>query len=102
MIRGRAGRFPLAQRLGRFTFLTTVYERTDVALFRETAACLLGQSLPFDCWVILAHGSINPDLDAFLIDLSNDQRIRIFRNPVNLGIMGGMRVCLQAATTEYV
>jgi len=80
---------------------TTVYINTDAALFRATAAALLAQTLPFREWLILAHGPILQDLDAVLDDLSHDSRIRILRRGTNLGIIGGMRLCLEEARARY-
>jgi hypothetical protein len=102
VIRARATRFTAAIRPGRFGILTTVYVKTDAALFRETAACLFAQTTPFDSWVILAHGPIPADLEETLQELQGDPRVRILRREVNLGIMGGMQLCLAEADTDYV
>ena len=101
-IAARAALYPQQARPGRFGLLTTVYIGTDAPLFAETAACLFAQTQPFDSWTVLAHGPVSPALDQVLAGLGKDPRVRLLREPVNLGIMGGMRVCLDAATTEYV
>ncbi|CAN7397358.1 glycosyltransferase [Phenylobacterium sp. LjRoot225] len=101
-VRRRGRRYLAEARPGRFGLLTTVYSGTDAALFRQTAGCLLSQTLAFDQWVILAHGPITDALDSALKELEADPRIQLLREPVNLGIMGGMRRCLAAAETEYV
>jgi glycosyltransferase involved in cell wall biosynthesis len=82
--------------------LTTIYIRTDPLYFRLAADSLLTQTLPFAEWVILAHGPITPALEATLAELAYDERIRILRRAANLGIIGGMRVCLESATGRYV
>lgn len=98
----RAARYPLAVSAPKFSMLTTVYERTDAALFAETAACLFDQTLPFHEWVVLAHGPTSPALDAVLTELEARSTFRLVRLPENLGIAGGMRVCLDAATGDYI
>ena len=82
--------------------LTSVYIRTDPLYFRAAADSLLTQTLPFTEWVILAHGPITPALEATLAELAHDERIRILRRATNLGIIGGMRVCLESATGRFV
>jgi hypothetical protein len=101
-IAARAETTPLLHVPGRFCVLTTVYERTDTDLFRETAASLMQQVVPFDRWVVLAHGPIGEALDAALASLATDPRVCVLREKVNLGIMGGMRLCLEAADGDYV
>jgi hypothetical protein len=58
--------------------------------------------LPLFPYTTAFRSPISPDLDAVLNDLSGDQRVRILRLPENLGIIGGMRVCLEAATGRYI
>ena len=97
-----SGVLPPVLRPGRFGILTTVYIRTDAELLRATAASLFAQSVPFDAWIILAHGPIAPETDAALGEIARDPRVTMLREPVNLGIVGGMRLCLEQARTEYV
>ena len=98
----RAGRYVAPDETNRFSLLTTVYERTDAALFAATAKCLVEQSCPFDEWIILAHGPITAALEAVLEGLVDDLRIHLLREVHNLGIMGGMRRCLEQANCTYV
>lgn len=84
------------------TLMTTVYERTDAGYLEETARCLLSQSRPFHEWILLAHGPVPPAVDQLLSDLANDARIKVHRIPVNLGIAGGTRYCIERATGDYV
>ncbi|MBI2311650.1 MAG: glycosyltransferase [Betaproteobacteria bacterium] len=100
-IAARAARYPASAAPVRFSLLTTVYERTDAGLLRETALCLRGQSLPFHEWIVLAHGPVPEGLDRLLDELAADVRVRTHRLPENLGIAGGMRFCLEAATGDY-
>jgi len=84
------------------SLMTTVYERTDAAYLKETAQSLLSQSHPFHEWLVLAHGPVPAAVDNLLSDLENDARIKIHRIPVNLGIAGGTRYCIERATGDYV
>lgn len=98
----RTERYPSVLRPGRFGILTTVYVRTDAKLLRETADSLFAQSVPFDDWIILAHGPISRETDAALTRIACHSRVTVLHEAVNLGIMGGMRRCLERACTDYV
>ncbi len=78
-----------------------MYERTPTEVFRETAKSVLDQSSKYFEWIILAHGPVSQELDVFLNELKSDSRIRIIRLPENLGIIGGMRRCLEEAHGQY-
>lgn len=81
--------------------LTTVYERTDTTLFRATADAMRAQRHKASEWIVLAHGPISAELDKTLIDLEAEGLIRSIRHEVNLGIHGGLRVCLEHATGDF-
>ncbi|WP_426315139.1 glycosyltransferase [Methylobacterium fujisawaense] len=85
-----------------FSLLTTLYIKTDAALFAATAESVLAQSCGDFEWLVLAHGPITTDLDAVLDRFAPDARIRLLRLPTNLGIVGGMRHVLEAARGRYV
>lgn len=87
---------------GQFSFLTGIYEKTPPALFRETAAAVFSQSSPEFEWILLAHGPIPEELETVLVDVAADHRVRLIRLETNRGIIGGMRVCLEAARGDYV
>lgn len=87
----------------RFSILTTVYQNTQLDYFRITVASLKQQTRPFFEWIILAHGPISDELDAELQLLAEgDTRFRVFRRPINLGIVGGMSLCLTEALGDYI
>lgn len=84
------------------SILTTVYERTDVALFARTVASVLSQThAPLE-WIILAHGPISADLDRVLGDTGAHDNVTVLRLDVNLGIQGGLRHCLEQARGDLV
>jgi hypothetical protein len=82
--------------------LTAIYAGSDPALFRATAASLQHQTRPFREWVVLAQGSIPSALEEALHELYKDQRLRILRRPANVGIIRGMRICLEEAHGHFV
>ncbi|MGD0463541.1 MAG: glycosyltransferase [Tepidisphaeraceae bacterium] len=98
----RAGQFSAPALPGQFSLLTGVYELTPPEVFQGTVDSVLAQSSKHFEWIILAHGPIPRPLDAFLNGLGSDARIRIIRLPENLGIIGGMRRCLEEARGQYV
>lgn len=87
---------------GEFSLLTTVYEGTSATLFDETVRSVLEQTSTLFEWVILAHGRVSAALEQRLVELDADARVRVLREPKNLGIVGGMRRCLDEATGRYV
>ena len=97
----RASRYPLPSPAAKFSILTTVYQGTDAALLRATAASVAAQTLPAHEWLILAHGPTGAGLDALLEELAGRPNVRLARLPQNLGISGGMRHCLEGASGEY-
>lgn len=101
-VAARRTRLRVRSKPGRFSLLTSVYERTPPALFRETAAAVFHQTAPGFEWVLLAHGPIPQELDATLIQTASDPRVKLLRLEQNLGIIGGVRYCLEAAQGEYV
>ena len=85
------------------SFLTTVWN-TRVEFVRALAGSLLSQAPEFDFeWVVLDNGSSDPATVGYLADLaSRHKQIRYHRVERNLGIIGGMRLCLERATGRYV
>ncbi|HJQ60737.1 MAG TPA: glycosyltransferase [Vineibacter sp.] len=81
--------------------LTTVYGRTNAALFEATAEAMRAQTRPAKEWLVLAHGPIDDGLAAILARLSEAGAITWLRHDVNLGIHGGLRYCLERATGDY-
>ncbi|MBV9118611.1 MAG: glycosyltransferase, partial [Acetobacteraceae bacterium] len=85
----------------RFALLTLLYDRSPADLFRETARSAFAQTLPFAEWVILENGPVSKEVAAALDEVSADPRVRRCRT-ASLGIIGGLRHCLEQATAEYV
>src|SRR5688572_13976678 len=98
----RAKRYPVPAAPPTFALLTVLYEKSDAALFEETARSVAEQSLPCTEWVILAQGAISPALRDALQILGQKEQVRLLEQPRNLGIVGGLRLCLEAARARYV
>lgn len=88
---------------GLLSFLTTVWN-TPVDYVRALADSLLGQAVDQDFeWVVLDNGSSDRATIECLADLAGrHKQIRYLRMEQNLGIVGGMRLCLEHATGRYV
>jgi glycosyltransferase involved in cell wall biosynthesis len=81
--------------------LTTVFE-TPAPFLRAAAASVFAQTAPEFEWIVLDNGSTSPDVVAAISELASDRRVRLMRVERNVGILAGMRMCLEAATGEYV
>ena len=101
-IEARGVQYPLPAQPASFSVLTPIYDKTDAALLRQTAASLARQTLPYLEWVLVAQGPLSAAADGLLDELAADRRVRISRLPHNLGIVGGLRRCLEAASGDYV
>jgi hypothetical protein len=85
-----------------FSLLTSVWN-TPAEYLRELAQSVLEQQDWRDFeWIVLDNGSTDGDTVAALGELDNDDRVRFFRVEDNLGIVGGMRYCLERAAGDYV
>jgi len=98
----RRGLYAATPAPGLFSFLTTVWN-TDPAYLEVLAASVFGQDgdPPFE-WVLLDNGSTDPGTRAVLAGLAKHPAVRLERFERNLGIIGGMRRCLERATGRYV
>ncbi len=93
---------PILPREVTFSLLTAVWN-TPGEYLRELADSICAQDLAHGWeWVIADNGSTNPETLAVLEDLGGDARIRIQRHADNLGILGGMRSCLERAAGRYI
>ena len=98
----RSGQYPLQQEPGLFSLLTTVWN-TPPQYLEALADSVLGQDADstFE-WVLLDNGSHDPGTRRAIERLAKERAIRMFRVEDNLGIVGGMRFCLERATGRYV
>jgi glycosyltransferase involved in cell wall biosynthesis len=84
------------------SFVTTVWN-TPVEYFEVLAQSLLVQLDRDSCeWIVLDNGSTNPATIALLQRLGKNESVRLHRVADNLGIIGGMRYCLDRANNQYI
>jgi glycosyltransferase involved in cell wall biosynthesis len=98
----RCGEYPAHREPGLISFLTTVWN-TPAPYLAALTDSLLNQ----DCadnfeWVVLDNGSHDPETRRCLERLAGDGRVKLQRVEQNLGIIGGMRSCLERATHRYI
>ncbi len=86
---------------GRFSILTTVFD-TPTAYLAEAARSVFEQTIPPCRWILLDNGSTRPDVVALIEEIARNERVRRLRVDENVGIMNGMRRCLEAASGDYV
>jgi hypothetical protein len=101
-LRARRTLYAATPRPGLFSLLTTVWD-TPLRYLEPLAQSVLGQrDYPCFEWVVLDNGSTNPETLQFLARLVAQPQVRLQRVEKNLGIVGGMRNCLDRATGRYV
>jgi len=85
-----------------FSLITTVWD-TDPSYIAALADSILGQDrdVLFE-WLILDNGSVRPDTIEYLARLQEQNSVRLFRVEQNIGIVGGLRYCLERAQNDYV
>lgn len=87
---------------GLLSFITSVWN-TDPEYLEALASTVFGQDTDSDFeWVILDNGCSKPETVKCLQQLAQHSAVRLFRVERNLGIVGGMRFCLEQARNRYV
>jgi glycosyltransferase involved in cell wall biosynthesis len=85
-----------------FSLLTPLYSGSEADVFSETARSLFAQRHPFAEWVILVQGPVPPALETIVAECATDPRVHVIRESDNVGIVKGLRRCLEHASSEYV
>lgn len=93
---------PYFQLPGLLSFVSPTFN-TDPRYLEELAASLFLQDggTQFE-WLILDNGSTDPKTIQCLQELAQHPCVRLERVENNLGIIGGMRYCLERATGRYI
>lgn len=86
---------------GLLSVLTSAYN-TSPALLSCAAKSLLEQSEQTFEWVLLDNGSTDEESRRELQRIAQDGRVILLRAEQNLGILGGIRKCLESASGRYV
>lgn len=90
------------QEAGLLSFVTSAYN-TDPVFLEELGSSVFLQDggMHFE-WLILDNGSTNEDTRRALQELARHPGVRLERVEHNLGIIGGMRFCLEHARGRYI
>ena len=90
------------QESGLLSFVTSAYN-TDPVFLKELGSSVFSQDggTQFE-WLILDNGSTNEKTRSALQELANHPSVRLERVEQNLGIIGGMRFCLEHARGRYI
>lgn len=90
------------QEPGLLSFVTSAYN-TDAVFLEELGSSVFLQDggMHFE-WLILDNGSTNENTRRTLQELARHPSVRLERVEHNLGIIGGMRFCLERAQGRYI
>lgn len=102
-MRERQTRYPNQLENGLLTLMTPVWDGTPLAYFRLLAESVIGQNATGAAeWVVVDNGCRNQELLAYLETLKQYGWVTLVHSATNAGIIGGMRLCLEAAHGRYV
>jgi hypothetical protein len=88
---------------GLLSVLTPVWNGSPVRYLKPLAESLINQNQAGACeWVILDNGCSQPDLVAYLQELSRFTWVKLHKVEKNIGIVRGLRYCLERASGRYV
>ncbi len=88
---------------GLFSVLTPVWDGSPVPYLNKLAASLIEQNPDAACeWVLLDNGCTQPALRNYLQRLALLPWVKLIRSEENLGIVRGLRQCLEHASGRYV
>jgi hypothetical protein len=98
----RLREYNVAPRPGLLSFVTTVWN-TDPAYVDALAQSVFAQDggTAFE-WFILDNGTTRQDTLAAMHEIARHPCVRFARTDENLGIIGGMRYCLEHASGRYI
>jgi glycosyltransferase involved in cell wall biosynthesis len=88
---------------GLLTIVTPVWDGTPLAYFRALAETIIQQNAAGHCeWVVLNNGCRKGELLAYFGELKRHPWVVIHTSRENVGIIGGLRLCLEHARGRYV
>ncbi len=99
----RLGRYHPKPEPGLLSVITAVWDGSPVDYLLDLAQSLRPQLSAVSAqWVVTANGCRRPQLVAALRQLAREQSIHMEWSEQNLGIVGGLRLCLESASGRYV
>ncbi len=88
---------------GLFSILTPVWDGSPVKYLRQLAESISAQNADgVSEWVVLNNGCSNSRLLRYLDELNRFPWVNLQRTSSNVGITGGLRLCLEKARGRYV
>ena len=88
---------------GLLSIITPVWNGSPVRYLKELARSIAGQNENGACeWVILDNGCSKPYLLQYLHKLARYPWVKLVPLPTNIGIIKGLRRCLEEANGRYV
>ncbi|MGA8029058.1 MAG: glycosyltransferase [Bryobacteraceae bacterium] len=88
---------------GLLSVLTPVWDGSPLAYLKKLAASIIAQNTSGDCeWVVLNNGCTDGKLLQYLESLKRYPWISVYETGENLGIIRGLRFCLERAKGRYV
>jgi glycosyltransferase involved in cell wall biosynthesis len=99
----RAASYPIPENPSRITFITTVYEGTNMEFLEVLAKAVGNQTVKPAQWVIVAHGPITKRNMKYLVSSTAERwGATLIIDSQPLGIVGAMRRGLEVAQGEYI
>lgn len=99
----RQQRFPSISEPDLLSILTAVWNGSPVNYLKQLADSVVSQNREGHTqWVILDNGCSRPELLLYLEELRQYDWIKVHRSEINLGIVPGLRLCLQKASGRYI
>ena len=102
-LRRRQTRYGGSTTPGLLTILTPVWDGTPLPYFRALAETIVQQNAAGHCeWVVLNNGCRKAELLAYFDELKRHSWVAIRESAENVGIIGGLRLCLEHARGRYI
>ena len=85
------------------SILTAVWNGSPLRFLQQLANSLIEQNREDHSeWIILDNGCSRPELLLYLEELRGHHWIKVHRSETNIGIVRGLRLCLQKAAGRYI
>jgi glycosyltransferase involved in cell wall biosynthesis len=87
---------------GLLSVLTPVWDGSPLEHLKTLAESIIAQNTRGTCeWLILSNGCTKPDLIAYLDALNQYRWVTLIKSEENVGIVRGLRLCLEQAKGRY-
>src|SRR3954464_6200906 len=99
----RSNSYPETLKRGLLSVVTAVWDGSPVKYLQELARSLSTQNESGACeWILLDNGCSRPEILECFEQLKQKGWVKVPRSSQNLGIVGGLRMCLEQATGQYI